>query len=70
MSLVKKHHGNANPQQRGGVVVLAGDPKQLGPNTRSQIYREVRAKTLLERLETAMKNLAGTSYAYSVKEFR
>jgi hypothetical protein len=50
MSLVKKHHGNANPQQRGGVVVLAGDPKQLGPNTRSQIYREVRAKTLLERL--------------------
>jgi len=50
MSLVKKHHGNANPQQRGGVIVLAGDPKQLGPNTRSQLYREVRAQTLLERL--------------------
>ena len=33
-----------------GVVVLAGDPKQLGPSTRSAIFRECGAESLLERL--------------------
>ena len=33
-----------------GVVVLAGDPKQLGPSTRSGIFRECGSDSLLERL--------------------
>lgn len=48
VSLVKR--GSAMPTRRGGIVVLAGDPKQLGPVTRSDIYREMGVKTLLERL--------------------
>ena len=49
VSLAKRSHG-ASVSTRGGIVVLAGDPKQLGPSTRSEIFRELRVKTLLERL--------------------